>query len=44
MQADPQTHVAARFVHALLMVTGLVPHTDDASLPCVVRFACLEDW
>lgn len=38
------SHVAARFVHALQMVAELIPHSDSADLPEVVRIACLEDW
>ena len=41
---DDMSHVAGRFVHALLMVAGLIPHTNSADLPDVVRIACLEDW
>jgi hypothetical protein len=38
------SHVAGRFVHALQMVAELIPHSDSADLPDVVRISCLEDW
>ena len=41
---DPTTRVVARFNHALLMVSQLIPFTDAADLPEPVRIACLEDW
>jgi hypothetical protein len=44
MEVDPLSHVAARFSHALTMVAGLIPHTDDPSLDRLVSIACLEDW
>lgn len=40
----PLSRVAARFNHALMMVSTLIPHTADNDLPEHVRIACLEDW
>lgn len=42
--ADPTSRVVARFNHALMMVSQLIPFTDAADLPKPVRIACLEDW
>ena len=44
MDFDADSHVAARFGHALLMLSGLIPFTVDRELPRVVQIACLEDW
>lgn len=44
MEFDADSHVAARFGHALLMLSGLIPFTVDRELPRVVQIACLEDW
>jgi hypothetical protein len=41
---EQRSHIVARFVNALMMVTELVPHTVSEDLPAVVRIACLEDW
>lgn len=38
------THVVARLCNALMMVTGLIPWTDDPTLDPIVRIACVEDW
>lgn len=42
--ADPTSHVVARFNHALMMVSQLIPFTDNSDLEEPVRIACLEDW
>jgi len=44
MTIDPTSHLTARFVNALQMVTQLVPYVDDHQLPLVVRLACIEAW
>jgi hypothetical protein len=42
--ADPMLHVVARFNHALMMVSQLIPFTDNSDFEEPVRIACLEDW
>src|SRR4051812_33156355 len=37
-------HVVARFNHALMMVSQLIPFTGNSDFEEPVRIACLEDW
>lgn len=43
-EVDPISQVAARFIHALQMVTELVPLTDSSDISEVQRIAYLESW
>lgn len=44
MDIDERSRIVTRFCHSLLMVSKLIPATDEPELAGFLRLACLDSW